>query len=379
MIKKPQLPRVLFLIQLPPPLHGVSLLNKQVFESDLLNQIMDKSLVEIRFADKIPELQKKTLKKLIKFVLLCLKLISHLITFKPGYVYFSIMPVGVGFYRDIILAGLIKLYGAHPIYHLHNQGICNEVQNSKIKCLLYQFVFSNSAIIHLGNTLIDRELTPLKLRNSLNLAVPIGIPIMNLRINKHNKKKKIIRLLFISHINFNKGLETLLDSLSIIKNHNSGIKFKLSVLGAFYSNRYKKSIFRKVNSLDLIHMILFTDEVNLQEKKQYLEQADIFVFPSLNDASGLVVLEAMQAGLACIVTDVGVWPEYFTNNQEVRIIPPANPEILAKEIIELTLNSKLRNTLGKKAQAIAQNFSIKKFESDMVQCFKMIFSSKRSD
>jgi len=58
---------ILYFIQLPPPVHGVSLVNNFVYQNALINENIEKHLLEIKFSDEISELRRTTLRKIIYF------------------------------------------------------------------------------------------------------------------------------------------------------------------------------------------------------------------------------------------------------------------------------------------------------------------------
>ena len=94
--------KILYLIQLPPPVHGVSSINEFVYQNARINENMEKHLLEIKFSNDISELRKTTLSKIMHFFKLLLHLRNTLKQINPDYVYFSIMPVGKGFWRDLL-------------------------------------------------------------------------------------------------------------------------------------------------------------------------------------------------------------------------------------------------------------------------------------
>jgi glycosyltransferase involved in cell wall biosynthesis len=62
-------------------------------------------------------------------------------------------------------------------------------------------------------------------------------------------------------------------------------------------------------------------------------QADIFAFPSIREFGGAVVLEAMAAGLPCIVADYGCPAEYVTADTGFKV-SVASPHVLVAELVE---------------------------------------------
>lgn len=75
--------------------------------------------------------------------------------------------------------------------------------------------------------------------------------------------------------------------------------------------------------------------------------ADIFILPSLFEPWGLVVNEAMAAGLPVIVTDgTGCVDDLVLDGVTGIIIPAANPRALATALRHMVDNTEMRQTMG---------------------------------
>ena len=81
-----------------------------------------------------------------------------------------------------------------------------------------------------------------------------------------------------------------------------------------------------------------------------LAATDIFVLPSLQEAAGTALREAMAAGLACIGTRVGGIPESIQHDETGLLVPPADVRALAAAIIQLLQDPHKAKTLGVKGR-----------------------------
>ena len=85
----------------------------------------------------------------------------------------------------------------------------------------------------------------------------------------------------------------------------------------------------------------------------YLKQADVFVLPSIEEGSGsLSLLEAMQAGVAPVVSRVDGIPEDVADGESALMAAPGDAEDLARTIGRVLDDVALRERLARRAHAV---------------------------
>ncbi|AHV98592.1 glycosyltransferase EpsF2 [Paenibacillus sabinae T27] len=87
-----------------------------------------------------------------------------------------------------------------------------------------------------------------------------------------------------------------------------------SVLLLVGNGKLKSQIEEKVNKLGLKDSVIFTGARS--DVSELMQAMDIFVFPSLREGLGIVVIEAAASGLHCIVSDSIPKEAYVTSQIE---------------------------------------------------------------
>ncbi len=341
--------KILYFIQLPPPVHGVSMMNNIIYYSSLINKNLSKYLVEIKFSSQFSEIRQFNLKKILKFIAIAVRLFINLSKIKPDVVYFSLMPVGKGFIRDFFYAMIIKLYKSKIIYHLNNIGISNYSKKLLFKWM-YKTVFKNSIIIHPSEILLKKELENLKLVNIKTFIIPNTCMLFSYsKIKSEKNKNGIVKILFFSNLLPEKGLMVLLEAIKNIsdKVHN----YELKVYGNYYRTTEVNRYIRFISENNLSEKVFIMGPCFNKEKERVFLESDIFVFPSFfsEECFPLVILEAMQAKLAIISSSVGAVPEIIEDGVDGLLVEPKDYLLLASKIQLLVNNKKLRYQLGNKA------------------------------
>ena len=348
-----------------PPVHGVTVMNELIFNSNKINDGIEKDLVQITYSRRIGEVGKFSFMKLRILIDLIFKIISKILVFKPTHVYFTIVPAGRSYRKDLLFVTIFKLFGIKQIFHLHGLGI-EDASNSRISRKIYEWVFKNNIIIHLSEKLAKNELNKLKFKNTRLYIANNGIEIFGPHpVMKKNEDE--LTILFLSNLSPTKGLFVLLDAYLLLKPY-PGKKLKLLLVGEIPSEslglKIKEYKERSENEIKVMG-----GKFN-SEKTSILAGSDIFVHPTLNDAFPLVILEAMQAQLPIISTFQGAIPEMIIDNESGILVKENDPDELAKKMQFLIDNENFRNFLGGNAKKrFFQNYTLEIFENKMAEIF----------
>jgi len=106
---------------------------------------------------------------------------------------------------------------------------------------------------------------------------------------------------------------------------------------------------------------------NDTELAEHYRWGDIFVHSSWFEGFGLPPLEAQACGLAVVATNSGGVCEFLKHKENALIVPPREPRTMAKAVVKLIEDQKLRDRLIKRGLETCQDFTwdrlTDKFES----------------
>jgi len=150
--------KILFIMHLPPPVHGLSMVSQQIHNSAKINDFFCCKYVNLSASRKASEITQysflSSIRKIGRLTFSFFKTLKHLIFFRPDSCYLTITCHGIPFLKDAPFVLLCKLFHCKIIIHQHNKGM-----SAYVKKPLYHFLFSivykNSTVILLSERLYD--------------------------------------------------------------------------------------------------------------------------------------------------------------------------------------------------------------------------------
>ncbi len=152
-----------------------------------------------------------------------------------------------------------------------------------------------------------------------------------------------INIITASRIDKIKGLNVLLDALSLLK--NKGVKFHYYMVGEGPELEILKQQCSTLNLVDEVSFVGYQNNI-----PSWLVAADIFVIPSFYENHSIAILEAMRAGKAIIATKVGGNGESISHMNEGVLIQSHDSQALADALELLIADNSLRQKLALNAR-----------------------------
>ena len=315
---------VLFFMPLPPPVHGSSVMSGHILESKIIRERIDCDYINISTSRSMSEIGNFTPMKPLRYLAALTKTLKKLIFNKYDVCYIALTCHGKGFLKDAPFALLCKMFGKRLIIHQHNKGMSSCINRFPYKFLI-PLVYKNAKVILLSWRLYDDVRSVVD--KSQVVICQNGIPDTTLNLKKESHD--IPHILFLSNLIKFKGVIDLLDACSILK--KNGVQFVCDYVGKETSEITARKFDEKVRIRGLEGVVLYHGAKYGEEKERMWVSANVFVFPTFNDAFPLVILEAMQHGVPVIATDEGGIPDIIEDEITGFIIPKHNVQCLANK------------------------------------------------
>lgn len=162
--------------------------------------------------------------------------------------------------------------------------------------------------------------------------------------NKHNLKADEKIFLFVGRINTVKNIIFIVDSIKEVKSKNSDFSFKMLFVGQGHDMEKLKSHIKECNLEDDI--ILCGKISDREELAYYYKRADLFLFPSVYDASSIVQIEAASQATPTLFLKGTATASTAIDNVN-GFLSDYSVEAYASRIIEVMQNKELYEKVSK--------------------------------
>ncbi len=254
------------------------------------------------------------------------QIIPRLFKFKPHAI------VASGFSLWTILALLFKPFGRWRIVLAWEGSSPNvDFRHSKIRLLLRRI------IAHFVDTFITNSTA-----GKLYLIECLGVDRQNIEVRPYLVPDPVTLLgrteststdnpnlpspvfLYVGRIEERKGLHLLLQACQILQ--QQGCKFSLLIIGR---GPQQAELTAYCQSYELEDYVQWIGWVDYRQLGTYFRQADIFVFPSLEDTWGMVALEAMAFAKPVLCSKWAGASELIEDGKNGLICDPHDPAAMA--------------------------------------------------
>jgi len=231
-----------------------------------------------------------------------------------------------------------------------------------------KYIFRNAKIVLTVSPAFTNKVLKLG-GNSETIRPMIDYSLKDIVRNRKYYTKKTYQLLFLSRVEYPKGIADLIQAIDILVKQELR-SFHLTVVG---SGPDSEAIHRMVKELKLENYVKFVGLVTEKEllRKYYLD-ADLFICPTHHEGFPRVLYESMILGTPIITTMVGSIPYLMKDNYNCISIKPKDPEGLAQKIYSVIKNYPSIDEIANRATTTIENYLTQNNQTHSEQLFRKV-------
>jgi glycosyltransferase involved in cell wall biosynthesis len=245
-------------------------------------------------------------------------------------------------------------------YHLHNEGLLglkNAIMRLHNRCIMKSVLGRASQVVVLTDKYKEIVCDVFGVEPGKVSVIPNAVDdeffnSENYPVDDCRKKFGISGenvILYLGRLASYKGLDYLLESVSMLKKKLPDIQLLIAGEGG-----YEKNVRDISKRLGIDSEVRFLGKIDDADVPRVLSVAKLLVLPSLTEAFPTVLLEAFSMGKPVVTTDVGAIPGVVLNGQTGLIVQRRNSRQLAESILSLLSDERLSARMGELGQKIVR-------------------------
>lgn len=297
------------------------------------NQKVESILITGDISDKI-QIKIKTYKYSLKFLdtpFTLIHLFRVLIKFKPDIIHIT-SP-----HHFIFILIFLKI--KYPLLQTLHDVVPHPGEKSLIRDLIINTLIRSSTHIFVHGENLRIHLIQKGYSRKRITVIPHGDYSFFTEYNQNVNEENAI--LFFGRIYEYKGLKYLIESAPLITKQFPDVKIIIAGRGDF--SQYERLITNKKN-FEIINEFIPENRVS-----ELFQKCKLVVLPYIEASQSGVIPIAYAFKKPVVATSVGAIPEIVEHGKTGFLVPPKDPEALAKAIIRLLKNDELRTEMGENA------------------------------
>ena len=191
----------------------------------------------------------------------------------------------------------------------------------------------------------------------------------------YDKSKDIIIVLTVARLVKEKGISYGIKAINEVLKGNPKINLEYHIIG---SGNLENSLRELIRKLKLQKTVKLLGEITQEEVIKELKESHIFLLPSLEEALGVVLLEAQAVGIPAIATSVGSVNQALLDGKSGFIVPSENINALAERIEYLINNPDVWPKMGLAGRNfIKDRYDITKLNKKLEKIYEDLLEDNR--
>jgi len=237
------------------------------------------------------------------------------------------------------------------------------------KGFLRKIVYRNARMILVSSSAVKNYFKEIGVREIR--IIPNGIDLKRFSgPERGNMRRKLglsdeFAVMSVGRLEWRKGFEFLLKATKIL-----GEKLGDTRLFVVGGGNLEESLEKMKENLGLKEKVIFLGAVSREKIPSYLSACDCFILSSVEEGFGIVILEAMAAGLPVVATKVGGILDIIKDGENGVLVDSKSPEQIAEAVLKIHSDKSFANGLVEKARVGLQRYDWDKIAEEVDLIYK---------
>jgi glycosyltransferase involved in cell wall biosynthesis len=353
-LESTQKPRILLFGYRPPPIFGPSVAYQSLLQSEFSRRF-DVAFINISVVEHIRELETVRVGKLLKLAWFVFQELFQLTRKRYDFCCCPIAFNRNAFIKDFILTSVARAFGVPTVLYAHGTGLraFREKLSPRLQ-KMFDFMAKNATAAIVSAEALRADFEGLLPADRI-FVVELGIePQKTSPIS--SPKRDGFTILYLSALSKSKGVFDLLEAMPHVLAKKPDAR--LVMAGEWFRDEDEIKAQTWIHTNKLEGAIQFVGPVYADTKNALLHSVDVLVFPAhaQTEAFGIVLLEAMEAGLPIVATRGGARSEIIADGVNGLLFEEKNARELAEKILILADDAALRERMGRANREKFENF-----------------------
>ena len=323
---------VLLMGQTPPPWHGQAVATQILFEHEWPG--FDVHRLRMEFSEEMQEVGRFQWKKLRHLWNLICKA-RGILKANPGCILFypPASAKWVPFLRDVAFLLTVRHLAGATVFIFHASGLPVFVEGNLLRRLLGRIAYHHADV----SLEVAREvLPPHQIFEACSWQwCPCAIEVPEI-VRPRRAPGSPLSVLFVASLQEGKGVLEILRTAAVLKQQGREQDFRFRIVGRWFSEDFEKEARLLHQELGLDSSVEFAGQLTGDAKWQAYTDADVFFFPThyASEATPIVLMEALGAGLPIISTMWAGIPAMLEGCETARLLPVRSPSVFAAALTD---------------------------------------------
>ncbi len=326
--------RVLIISQLPPPVHGSTVMTETLVAA-LNHNEHDVTVLQRRFSSTVAEVGTFSVKKLGSAILMPARLIALVLYSRPSVAVFFATNRKFSFLVDVVLAQILRVLVRRRVFYIHTVGFAALAQKGRLwEMCVSTFLRSATQVVCLGDSLsrdVDDWVESDRIQVIPNAVRPPERGQPDAQIGAAHPDRSVV---YLSNLIREKGV---MDFVELVPRLSSRSDVTFEIAGASSSSELDAELRQALASADLGGHVSLLGPVHGDEKWSLLSRASVLVFPSTYpfEAQPLTILEAFACSTPVIAYPTGGIKDVVVHGRNGLIVEEATPAGIVRDLERL--------------------------------------------